>query len=114
IVPAIDDEVMALRFQPDGAVDGGAEQLIVAGGAQRLAQVRGILVAEAGMQRPGAGDPHAVTGLAEVVGHWGDEAELAAGLADANVTSGAAGILVKVGQRILYGQTRAPQRQRYV
>src|ERR1700682_397838 len=48
-VPAVDDEVVALRFQADGAVDRQAEELIVGGRPQRLAQIGGILVAEAGM-----------------------------------------------------------------
>ena len=57
VVPAIDDEVVALRLQADGAVDRRAEEFIVGGGSQRLAQVGGILVAEAGMQGSGASDP---------------------------------------------------------
>src|SRR3984893_12837574 len=96
VVPAVDDEVVTLRLQTDGAVDRGAEELVVGGGAQRLAQIGGIPVAEAGMQRPGTGDPHPVAGFAEIMGHRRDEAELAAGLADANVTRGAAGALVEV------------------
>src|SRR5882724_2012412 len=60
VVPAIDDEVMALRFQADGAVDRRAEKAVVGGGPQRFAQVGGILVAEAGMQRAGTGDPHPI------------------------------------------------------
>src|ERR1700674_629746 len=94
VVPAIDDEIVALGVQADGAVDRCAEQLVIGGGAQRLAQIGGILVAEAGVQRAGTGDPHAVAGLAEIMGHRRNEAELATGLADANVTRGAAGALV--------------------
>src|ERR1700735_5540528 len=74
--------------------------------AQRLAQVGGILVAEEGGQRAGAGDAHPVAGLAEIMGHRRDEAELAAGFADMNVTGGAAAVLVEVGQRVLFGQPR--------
>ena len=37
VVPVIDDEVVALRLQADGAVDGGAEQIIVGGGPERFA-----------------------------------------------------------------------------
>src|SRR6266404_9619080 len=66
VVPAIDNEVMALRFQADGAVDRRAEKAVVGGGPQRFAQVGGILVAEAGMQRAGTGDPHPIAGLAEI------------------------------------------------
>src|SRR3981081_4257559 len=65
VVPAIDDEVVALRFQADGAVDRGSEQVIVGGGPQRLAQIGGILGAGARGERGGAGvtAPHA--GVAE-------------------------------------------------
>src|SRR6202022_275953 len=109
VVPAIDDEIMALRFQADGAVDRRAEQVIVGGGPQRFAQIGGILVAEAGMQRSGTGDPHPIAGLAEIMGHRRDEAELATGLADTDVTRGTAGIIVEVDQRVLLGEARAKQ-----
>ena len=49
VMPAIDDEVVALRFQADGAVDRGAEKVIFRGRPERFAQVGGILVAETGM-----------------------------------------------------------------
>src|SRR6266496_5708451 len=107
VMPAVDDEVVALRLQPDGAVDGGGQQIIVGGGAQRFAQIGGILVAEAGVQRPGAGDPYPVTGLAEIMRHRRDEAELAAGLGNADIAGGAAGIVVEVGQRIVLGKAGA-------
>src|SRR4029450_5585767 len=73
VMPAVDDEVVALRLQPDGAIDGSRQQIIVGGGPQRLAQIGGILVAEAGVQRAGAGDPYPVTGLAEIMRHRGNE-----------------------------------------
>src|SRR5712692_3751794 len=114
VVPAIDDEVVALRLQADGAVDRSSEHIVVGGGAERLAQIGGILVAETGVQRAGAGDPHPVAGLAEIMGHRRDEAELAAGLADAHVACGAAGVLVEVGQGVLLGKARAEQGQRDV
>src|ERR1043166_7523262 len=92
VVPAVDDEIVALRLQRDGAIDGCSEQAVIAGGAQRLAQIGGILVAETAVQRAGAGDAHAVAGFAEIVGHRRDEAELAAGFADADVARGSPGI----------------------
>src|SRR5882724_4276185 len=67
IVPAIDDEVVPLRFQADGAVDRGTEEIIVGGRPQRPAQVGSVLMAEAGMQRAGAGDPYPVAGFAEIM-----------------------------------------------
>src|ERR1700730_14787938 len=114
VVPAIDDEVVTLRLQADGAVDRRTEQIIVGGGPQRLAQIGGILVAETGGQRAGAGDPNPVAGFAEIMGHRRNEAELAAGLADAHVAGGAAGVFVEVGQGVLLGKARAEQGQRDV
>ena len=52
--------------------------------------------------------------FAEVVGHRRDEAELAAGLGDADVAGRAAGVVVEVGQRELLGEPRAQQRQRHI
>src|SRR3984885_13947722 len=114
IVPAIDDEVVALRLQANSTVDRRAEQLVVGGGAQRSAQIRSVLVTEAGVQRAGAGNPHPVAGLAKIMRHRRDEAELAAGLIDANVARRAAGVVVEVGQRVVLGETRAEQGQRYI
>src|SRR5476649_133511 len=68
VVPAVDDEVVALGLQADGAIDGRAEQVIVGGGAERFAQIGGIFVAETGVQRAGAGNPHPVAGFTEIVG----------------------------------------------
>src|SRR6201996_2152731 len=98
VVSAIDDEIVALRLHADGVVDGGCELSVVGGGAKRPAQVGSVLVAEAGMQRSGAGDPHAVARLAEIVRHRRDEAELAAGLADADITRRTAGIIVEIAE----------------
>src|SRR5882724_13505819 len=114
VMPAVDNEVVTLRLQPDGAIDRRREQLVVGRRPQRLAQIGGILVAEAGMQRAGAGDPYPVTGLAEIMRHRRDEAELAAGLGNADIAGGAAGIVVEVGQRVVLGEAGAQKRQRYV
>src|SRR5258705_12979873 len=76
VVPAVDDEVVALWLQADGAVDRGGEEVIVGGSPQWLAQIGGILMAEAGMQRAGAGDPHPIAGFAEVMGHRREEPDL--------------------------------------
>src|SRR5258705_12598494 len=66
-VPAIDDEVVALRLQADGPVDRRAEEFLVDGRPQRPAQVGGILVAEAGLQGPGPKDPDPGAGLRETL-----------------------------------------------
>src|SRR5512140_3098774 len=92
VVTAVDDEVVPLRLQADGAVDRSTEQLIVGGRPQRFAQIGGIFVAEAGVQRPGTGDPDPIAGLAEIMGHRRDKTELAAGLADADVARRPTGI----------------------
>src|SRR6516165_11103534 len=114
VMAAIDNEVVPLRLGPDGAVDGLAERFVVGRGPQRLAQIGSVLLAEAGMDRAGAGDPHPVTGLAEIMGHRRDEAERAAGLVDADVARGSPGALVEVGQGELLGEASAYQRQRYI
>jgi hypothetical protein len=60
IVAAVDDEIMAFRLEADGAINRSAEQFIVGRSPERLAQVRRILMAEAGVQRAGAGDADTV------------------------------------------------------
>src|SRR6478609_8729895 len=101
VVPAIDDEVVALRFEADSAVDRSSEQLIARRGPQRFAQIRGILVSEAGMQRAGAGNPDPIAGLAKIMRHRRDETEFAAGLGDTDIAGGPPGIIGEVVQGIL-------------
>src|SRR6186713_3597233 len=113
-MPAVDDEVVAFRLQPDGAIDRGRQQIVVGGGAKWFAQIGGILVAKAGMQRAGAGDPYPITGLAEIMRHRRDETELAAGLGNPDIAGWAAGIVVEVDQRVVLGEAGAQKRQRYV
>src|SRR3954468_2062537 len=91
VVAAVDDEVVAFGLEPDGAVDRFAQQFIADRGAQRLAQVGGVFVTEAGVQGAGAGDADAVAGFAEIMRHRSNEAERAAGLGDADVARRAAG-----------------------
>ena len=81
-VRAVDDEVVALRLARDRLVDRGLKQIVALGGAERRAQVGGVLLAEAHVERAGAGDAHAVAAFAEIVGQRRDEAEPAAGLGD--------------------------------
>src|SRR5947209_197052 len=104
VMAAVDDEVVALRFRSDGAIDRGREQVVVRRGAQGFAQIGGILVAEAGVQRAGAGEPYPVAGFAEIMGHRRDEAEVAAGLADAHIAGRAAGVVVAVGPSVVLGE----------
>src|SRR5258705_10764643 len=67
VVPAIDDEVVALGLQADGAVDRGGEEGIVGGSPQWLSQIGGILMAEAGIQPAGAGERHPVVGFTQAL-----------------------------------------------
>src|SRR5262245_45300208 len=93
LVAAVDDEVVALGLAGNRFVDGSVEQAIGFRRAQRRAQIGRILLAEAHVERAGTGDTHAVTGLAEIVGHWRDESERAAGFGDADVARRPAGAI---------------------
>src|SRR6187431_1326682 len=85
LVTAVDDEVVALGLPCDGVVDRGVEGVVGLRRAERRPEIRGILLAEAHIERAGAGDADAVAGFAEVVCHRRDEAEPPAGLLDADV-----------------------------
>src|SRR5205085_10762524 len=93
-VPAIDDEVVALGLAGDRLVDRGIEQIVGFRGAQWLAQIGGVFLAETHKERAGAGDAHAITGLAEVMGERGDEAEPAASFRNAHIARRPAGPIV--------------------
>ena len=114
LVAAVDDEVVALRLARDRVVDRGIEQVVALRGAQRRAQVGGVLLAEAHVERAGAGEAHAVAGFAEIVRQRRDEAEPAAGLGDAHIAGRAAGAVVDVLQRVALGKPRAHHRERQV
>ena len=66
---------------------------------KRRAQVGGILLAEAHVERAGAGQPHAVAAFAEIMGERRDEAEPAAGLRDPHIARRAAGLVGDVLER---------------
>src|SRR6185312_8194997 len=88
---AVDDEVVALGLARDGFVDGTHQRVVVGAGAQRRAQIGGVVLAETHVERAGAREPHAVAALAEIVRHRGDEAEAAARLLDTDIARRAAG-----------------------
>src|SRR5688572_11494464 len=71
----IDDEVVSLRLAQDRGVDRRIDQVVALGRAQGRTQVGGILLAEAHVERPGAGQAHAIAAFAEVMGERRDEAE---------------------------------------
>src|SRR5579872_1839474 len=101
VVPAIDDEVVAFRLRSDGAVDGRGQKSVIGGGTQGFAQIRGVLMPEAGVKGSGAGDAHAVARLAEIMRHRRDEAEFAGGLLDADIARGPARRLVEIGEGVV-------------
>src|SRR5580692_6810194 len=74
LVAAVDDEVVAFGLARYGLFDGGVEELVAFGRAQRLPQVGGVFLAEAHVERARTGDAHAVAGLAEIMGQRRDEA----------------------------------------
>src|SRR5258708_6511109 len=75
IVAAIDDEIVALGLAGDRFVNGGLEQPVALGQAQRGAQIGGVLLTEAHIERAGAGDADAIAALAEIVRQRRDEAD---------------------------------------
>src|SRR5205823_10559270 len=88
--PAVDHEVMALGLARDRLVDRGLEERIALRRAHGLAQIGGVVLAEAHVERARAGEPHAVAALAEVMGERRDHAEPPAGLAHHVIACGPA------------------------
>src|SRR6185369_5896160 len=97
-VAAVDDEVVALGLARDRGADGVHENRVIAARAQRRAQVGGVFLAEAHVERAGAGHAHAVAALAEIMGERRDEAEPPPGLLDREVARRAAGAIVGLFQ----------------
>src|SRR5689334_20606557 len=75
LVATIDDKVVAFRLAADGLVDRGKEEIVGFGSAQRLAQIGRVFLAETHIERAGAGHPHAIAGLAEIVRERRNESE---------------------------------------
>ena len=88
---------------PSACADGGADrrfqQIVGFGAAQRRAQIGGVVLAQAHIERAGAGDAHAIAALAEIVRERRDEAEPAAGLGDVEIARRAAGRVERRRQR---------------
>ena len=78
------------------------------------AQIGGVLAAKAGVQRAGAGQPHPVAGLAEIVAERGDEPQPSAGLGHLDIARRPAGGERQVGQRPEALQLGPQRRQRQV
>src|SRR6266851_2661341 len=114
LVTPVDDEIVPLGLARDGFLDRRMQQLVALGGAQRSAQIRGVLLPQAHVEGSRAGDPNPIAGFAEIVGERGDEAEAAAGLRDADVARRAAGAIIQVGERKALGEPRTYYRQRKI
>ena len=113
-VAAVDDEVVALGLAGDRSTMACREQFVASEARKRRAQIGGVLLAEAHVERAGAGEPHAVAAFAEIMGHRRDEAEPAAGLLHAHIAGRAAGAVVEVLERVARRQPRPHQRQRQI
>src|SRR5688572_18103767 len=62
---AVDDEVVPLRLPANGFANRGLEQVVALRGAERSTEIRGIFLAEAHVERTGAGDADAIAAFAE-------------------------------------------------
>src|SRR5262249_39644047 len=101
----------ALWLAQDGLVDGAAQQHLVSTGAQRCAQIGGVVLTEAHVKGPRAGQPYAIATLAEVVRHRRYKAQSAAGLLDAHIAGGTAGAEWYVLERPTFEQPGAHDRE---
>src|SRR3954453_15844775 len=63
----VDDEVVAQGLARDGFVDGAGEKSVVGARPQRRPQVGGGVLAEAHIERAGAGQAYSVAALAEIM-----------------------------------------------
>src|SRR6185437_11033167 len=97
---------MPLRLACDGPIDRGIHKIVAFGGAQRRAQIGGVLLAQTHIERARARDAHAIARLAEIMGHWRDETEPAAGFLDAHVTRWSAGLIIDVFECVALSQAR--------
>src|SRR6185295_18473346 len=100
---------MALRFARNRSVDGVRENGVVARSAQRRAQVGRVVLAEAHVERSGAGQPDAVAAFAKIMSQRRDEAEAAAGLCDANIARWSTGAVIAFFQGKVFRKLRAHQ-----
>src|SRR5262245_16718737 len=76
----IDDEIVALGLARDRLIDGACEERIVPARSQWCAQVGGVILAQAHVERAGTREAHTVAALTEIVRHRRDEAEAPTGL----------------------------------
>ena len=89
-------------------------KLVAFRGAQGRAQVGGVLLSQAHVERAGAGQAHPVAAFAEIVGHRRDETQPPAGLLDFDITRRTAGLVSDVLQRELALEIGPDQRERQI
>src|SRR5262249_43256460 len=94
VVATIDDEIVALRLAADRLVNRLFQFGVGRARPQNAPQVGIIVLPEAHIQCPGAGQPDTVTALAEIVCHWRDEAAPAARPPHVEVPRGPAGAII--------------------
>src|ERR1700742_87733 len=109
-----DDEIMPLGLARDRGADRRVEREIVLRLPERRAQVGGILLAEAHVERAGAGDAHAVAILAEIMGQGRDETEPAAGFPDVEIARRAAALVMRRDEGKALRKIGAKLRQRQI
>eukprot|EP01026_Neomeris_dumetosa_P082791 TRINITY_DN95204_c0_g1_i1.p2 TRINITY_DN95204_c0_g1~~TRINITY_DN95204_c0_g1_i1.p2 ORF type:complete len:229 (-),score=11.83 TRINITY_DN95204_c0_g1_i1:73-759(-) len=89
---------MPFRLARDRFMDCRLERRIIITRPERRPQIRRILLAEAHIQRAGAGQPDPVAALAEIMGQRRDETDAAAGLLTTHVPGRTAGLIIDILQ----------------
>src|SRR5215472_2707374 len=110
----IDNKVVSLWLAGDRVVDCILQESVVGRGPQRGAQIGGVVLAEAHIKDPRAGDPHPIAGFAEIVRQGGNEPQAAAGLLDTDIARRAAGAILDVAKREALLEPRPYHRERQI
>src|SRR5690625_3129312 len=107
---------MTLGLARDRLADRLFERLIIFGCTHHLAQIRIIILAEAHIKLPRAGQAHAIAALAKIMGERRDEADPLPGFLDTDIARRAARALLRVGQgpALLQPRTHILQRPELV
>ncbi len=109
--PPVSDIWREIAGLSDGFVDGGIDDRIVGRGPQGRPQIGGIVLPQAHIEHPRAGEPHAVAAFAEIVAQRCDETEPPAGLAHAHITRRSPGAVVQRIHREAFRKLCLHQRQ---
>ena len=108
---AVDHEIMALRLARDRFADRAVQLVVVEAFAHRRPQVRRVVLTETHVKHPGASQADAVARLAKIMGERRDEADLAAGFLDRDVSGRTAAAIIGLFQRPGLRQACAHQGQ---